>query len=76
MRDGLNLEVTKKVAEAVSIPVITGGGCGLAKHFSDGFLIGKADAVASGSFFANRDQNFIQTRSQIKNAGVNIRVFT
>lgn len=76
MRAGLDLEITKSVAEAVSIPVITGGGCGLAKHFSDGFMIGKADAVSSGSFFAHRDQNFIQTRSQIRNAGVNIRVFT
>lgn len=76
MRDGLNLDVTKRVAESVSIPVISGGGCGLAKHFIDGFLIGKADAVTSGSFFAHRDQNLMQTRSHIKNAGVNIRVHT
>jgi len=76
MRQGLNLEMTRKVAEAVSIPVITSGGCGLASHFSDGFLKGKADAVAAGSFFAHRDQNFMQTRSQIRNAGVIIRVHT
>lgn len=76
MRDGLNLELTRKVAEVVSIPVITGGGCGLAKHFIDGFLVGKADAVTSGSFFAHRDQNLMQTRSHIKNAGVNIRIHT
>jgi cyclase len=76
MRDGLNLDITKRVAEAVSIPVISGGGCGLAKHFIEGFLIGKADAVTSGSFFAHRDQNLMQTRSHIKNAGVNIRVHT
>ena len=76
MRDGLDIEITRRVAEAVSIPVITGGGCGLAKHFIDGFLMGKADAVTSGSFFAHRDQNLIQTRSHIKNAGVNIRVHT
>lgn len=76
MRDGLDLDITRKVAQAISIPVITAGGCGLARHFSDGFLLGMADAVASGSFFAHRDQNFIQTRSQIKNAGVDIRIFT
>ncbi|MEQ8363068.1 MAG: imidazole glycerol phosphate synthase cyclase subunit [Cyclobacteriaceae bacterium] len=76
MRNGLDLETISKVAEVVSIPVIAGGGCGLAKHFIDGFLVGKADAVTSGSFFAHRDQNLIQTRSHIKNAGVNIRVHT
>jgi len=72
-KEGLDLELTKLVAENVGIPVITSGGCGLAKHFSDGFLIGKAAAVSAGTFFAHRDQNFMQTRSHIVNAGVNIR---
>lgn len=76
MRIGLDLEITRSISESVSIPVITSGGCGLAQQFSDGFLIGKADAVAAGSFFAHRDQNFMQTRSQIKNSGVNIRMHT
>lgn len=76
MRDGLNLDITNRVAKSVSIPVISGGGCGLAKHFIEGFLVGRADAVTSGSFFAHRDQNLMQTRSHIKNAGVNIRVHT
>lgn len=76
MRDGLDLDITRKVADAVSVPVITGGGCGLAKHFIEGFQVGGADAVASGSFFAHRDQNLMQTRSHIRNAGVNIRIHT
>ncbi|MCX6011942.1 MAG: imidazole glycerol phosphate synthase cyclase subunit [Chloroflexi bacterium] len=76
MRQGLDLDTTLKITRAVTIPVITGGGCGLAQHFVEGFLQGKADAVSAGSFFAHRDQNFMQTRSQIKNAGVSIRVVT
>lgn len=76
MRQGLNIDITKIISEAVSIPVITSGGCGQAKHFVDGFLQGSADAVAAGTFFALQDQNFMQTRSQIKNAGVSIRVHT
>lgn len=76
MRLGLDIEMTRLISENVSIPVITSGGCGLAQHFADGFIIGKADAVAAGSFFAHRDQNFMQTRSQIKNSGVNIRIHT
>ncbi len=74
MRKGLNTEITKCVVESVSIPVITSGGCGIAQDFSDGYLIGNADAVSAGSFFAHRDQNFMQTRSQIKNSGINIRM--
>jgi cyclase len=76
MSDGLELEITKLISTNVSVPVITSGGCGLAQHFVDGYLIGKADAVAAGTFFAHRDQNFMQTRSQIKNAGVNIRIYS
>jgi len=76
MRQGMNIEMTRLISEAVKIPVITSGGCGLAQHFSEGFIDGKADAVAAGSFFAHRDQNFMQTRSQIRNAGVSIRVHT
>jgi len=76
MRGGLDVDMTRQISEAVSIPVITSGGCGLAEHFVDGFLTGKADAVAAGTFFAHRDQNFMQTRSQIKNSGVNIRMHT
>lgn len=73
MKSGLDLLMTQQICSAVSIPVITSGGCGLSKDFSDGFLIGKASAVSAGTFFAHRDQNFMQTRSHILNAGVNIR---
>lgn len=73
MKNGLDLHMTKEISGSVNIPVITSGGCGLAKDFSDGFIIGKASAVSAGTFFAHRDQNFMQTRSHILNAGVNIR---
>ena len=73
---GIDLEITRKVCEAVSIPVIASGGCGLASHFSDGFNKGKADAVAAGTHFSFRDQSPMQTRSHIKNSGVNIRMHT
>jgi len=75
-RQGLDLELTRRVAEAVSIPVITSGGCGLASHFVDGFILGKADAVSAGSYFCFKDENPMQTRSQIKNAGIPIRLHT
>jgi cyclase len=73
-RLGIELEVPKRVAGVVNIPVICGGGCGLAEHFSRAFIEANVEAVCAGSFFAHRDQNLIQTRSQISNAGVNIRM--
>lgn len=74
MRNGLELQVPNSLVQQVNIPVICGGGCGLAKHFSDAFLLANVEAVCAGSFFAHRDQNLIQTRSQIFNAGVEIRM--
>jgi cyclase len=73
---GLDLEATRAVASAVSIPVITSGGCGLARHFVEGFLQGGADAVSAGTFFCFKDQNPMQTRAHIRNAGIPIRLLT
>lgn len=73
---GLNLNLIKKVSDSVSIPVIASGGCGKASHFIDGFLKAKADAVAAGSYFSNKDQNPMQTRAHISNAGIPVRLHT
>lgn len=73
-RNGVEITVPKKIVKTVEIPVICGGGCGLASHFSNAFLETNVEAVCAGTFFAHRDQNLIQTRSQIANAGINIRV--
>lgn len=74
MRCGLDLDLIRRVAEAVSIPVIASGGCGAASHFVEGFQLGKADAVAAGTYFCFKDENPMQTRSQIRNAGIPIRM--
>lgn len=73
MKTGLDLEITKSIVKSVSVPVITSGGCGLASHFIDGFKSSGVSAISAGTFFAHRDQNFMQTRSHILNSGVNIR---
>jgi cyclase len=44
-REGYDLEITKRVAEAVGVPVIASGGAGHAGHMIDAALIGRADAV-------------------------------
>jgi len=73
---GLDIALTRRVADAVSIPVIASGGCGVAAHFVEAFSEGKADAVAAGTFFCLKDQTPFQTRAHVRNAGIPIRVQT
>lgn len=76
MRCGLDNEITNLIANSVGIPVITSGGCGYTSHFIDGFQKGNADAVSAGTFFCFKDENPMQTRAHIKNAGIPIRIHT
>ena len=75
-REGLDIELTRMVTDNVSVPVITSGGCGLAEHFVAGFLEGGACAVSAGTYFCFKDENPMQTRSQIRNARIPIRLHT
>ena len=76
MGGGLNWERCREVASHVPVPVVISGGCGLADHFVEGFTKGLAEGVAAGTFFCFRDQNPMQTRAHIRNAGVSIRIET
>jgi cyclase len=71
--EGLDLTLTAAIAETLPVPVIASGGCGLAQHFVEGYQAGAA-AVAAGTFFCQRDQNPMQCRSHIRNAGLPIRL--
>jgi len=71
--EGLDNKMTNEVVSRLSIPVITSGGCGLASHFTEGFIDGNAAAVSAGTYFSLKDQNPMQTRSHIKNIGIPIR---
>jgi len=71
---GLDISSAKKFSKELDIPLLISGGCGLSKHFQDCFLKTDVEGIASGTFFAFRDQNPLQTRSQIKNSGINIRI--
>ena len=70
---GLDLINTIKVEQITNIPVVASGGCGLSKHFTEGFLKSDVSGISAGTFFALQDQNFIQTRAQILNSGIYIR---
>ena len=71
--EGLDIALTAATAQTLLVPVIASGGCGLAQHFVEGYQAGAA-AVAAGTFFCQRDQNPMQCRSHIRNAGLPIRL--
>ena len=50
-KDGYDLELTRAISEAVSVPVIASGGVGTLEHLYDGIVKGKADAVLAASIF-------------------------
>ena len=73
---GLNVDLARSVAEVVDVPVIISGGCGTAQHFVEGFDLGRAEGIAAGTFFYFRDQNPMETRAHVQNAGIPIRIET
>lgn len=73
---GLNTAIGRQVSDSVVIPVILSGGCGLIEHFVEGFQASRIEAVAAGTFFNFRDQNFLQLRAHLLNEGIPLRVNT
>ena len=69
----LDLVRTAALAETLVFLLIASGGCDLAQHFVEGYQAGAA-AVAAVTFFCQRDQNPMQCRSHIRNAGLPIRL--
>ncbi len=50
-KDGYDLELTRRISEAVEVPVIASGGCGTLQHLVDAVKEGKASAVLAASIF-------------------------
>ena len=71
---GLNTKAAKIISKNSSIPIIFSGGCSVANDFIECFKKTKVSAIAAGNFFCFKDQNPLQTRSQILNSGINIRI--
>jgi imidazole glycerol-phosphate synthase subunit HisF len=70
---GFDCELTVRVAEAVTIPVIASGGAGSAKHFVDVFQRGKADAALAASIFHFGLENIGQLKTELLAAGIPMR---
>ena len=72
-KDGFDVELTRLVAEAVSIPVIASGGAGRVEHFHEVLTEGKADAALAASIFHYKEITIAQVKGYLFGKGVEVR---
>jgi len=70
---GYDLELTSRISEAVTVPVIASGGAGELEHLYEAFTIGKADAVLAASIFHYRTYSINQAKDYLAGKGIPIR---
>ena len=73
-KDGYNLELTKTIAEQVSIPVIASGGAGKLEHFKTVFTEGGADAALAASLFHYKELEIREVKEYLKKEGISVRL--
>jgi imidazole glycerol-phosphate synthase subunit HisF len=73
-RVGFDLELTRAVSDAVSVPVIASGGVGNLQHLVDGVLIGRADAVLAASIFHFGEFTLRQAKQYMDEHGIAMRL--
>lgn len=71
---GYDVEITRRVADAVSIPVIASGGAGSYAHMADVLKDGHASAVAAASIFHFTQQTPREAKAYLQRAGFNVRL--
>lgn len=71
---GFDLELTRTISQAVSIPVIASGGVGKLEHLCEGVTSGKADAVLAASIFHFGEYTIQQAKDAMRAHNIPIRV--
>jgi cyclase len=72
-KKGYDLELTRRVARAVQIPVIASGGAGTLQHLYEGLTLGGASAVLAASIFHFRELTIAEAKSYLRERGVVVR---
>ncbi len=70
---GFDVELTRAIADALSIPVIASGGVGTLDHMVDGVREGHASAVLAASIFHFGEHSIAETKAHMAAAGVAVR---
>lgn len=73
-RRGYDLELTARIAEAVSVPVIASGGAGISEHVRDAFLLAGADAALLAGILHDGVTTVGDLKSYLAAAGVPVRL--
>jgi cyclase len=72
-RDGFDIELTRAISDAVSVPVIASGGVGTLDHLVEGVVEGHADAVLAASIFHFGEHTVAEAKDVLRAAGVTVR---
>jgi imidazole glycerol-phosphate synthase subunit HisF len=72
-KSGFDLELTRAVSDAVTVPVIASGGVGALEHLVEGIQVGGADAVLAASIFHYGEFTVGQAKAMLARAGVPVR---
>ena len=73
-RDGFDLELMRRVTEAVPVPVIASGGVGTLEHLAEGIIEGGADAVLAASIFHFGEYTVEQAKRHMASKGIEVRL--
>ncbi len=73
-REGYDIELTRAIASAVTIPVIASGGVGTLQHIYEGLTAGGADAALAASIFHYREYTIRECKDFLAARGVKVRV--
>ena len=71
---GYDLELTRTIAEHVSVPVIASGGAGTKEHFYDALTDGHADAALAASLFHYKELEIREVKEYLRGRGVSVRL--
>jgi cyclase len=72
-KDGYDLELTRAISDAVSVPVIASGGAGSLEHFHDALVDGHADAALAASLFHFGIHTIAEAKQYLAERGVEVR---
>ena len=73
-KNGYDIELTRAVAEQVSIPVIASGGAGTMEHFYDALTEGKAEAVLAASLFHYKEMEICDLKRYLQERNIPVRL--
>ena len=73
-KSGYDIELTRTISDAVSIPVIASGGAGALEHFSEALTDGGADAALAASLFHYNELRVGEVKQYLAESGVDVRL--